>query len=417
MATTISFELDIPGIEIINTTIDKDGKFHIEAKSTVTECKCNQCEKKINKIHSYGDEISIRHLPILGDRECYIHIKPRRFWCEDCKKSPTEQYEWKEHKIQHTYDYEPYILKQLINNTAADVARKENIDEGVVDRILKKHYQKEVNWNDFEELGQIGIDEISLKKGHKDFVTIVTSRNNGEIKILGVLEDKLKDTVKKFLEKIPERLKKTVTSVCSDLYEGFINAAVEVFGEKMRIVADRFHVAKLYRGSFDKLRLKELRRLKKELSKEKYAELKNAMWILRKKRSNLNCKEKKVLEKLFKHSLELKEAYEMRNNLTKIFDTQTSRNGGIRRLKNWIKKVNQSSLMCFETFVGTLTKRMTEIANYFIKRENSGFVEGFNNRIKVLKRRCYGIKSEEYLFQRISLDIDKSYFSSISRQK
>ena len=417
MATTISFELDIPGIEIIKTTIDKNGKFHIEAKSTATECKCNQCEKKITKIHSYGDEISIRHLPILGDKECYIHIKPRRFWCEDCKKSPTEQYEWKGHKIQHTYDYEPYILKQLINSTAADVARKENIDEGVIDRILKKYYQKEVNWNDFEKLGQIGIDEIALKKGHKDFVTIVTSRINGEIKILGVLKDKKKKTVKEFLQKIPKLLKKTVTSVCSDLYEGFINAAAEVFGKKIKIVADRFHVAKLYRGSFDKLRLKELGRLRKNLSKEKYAELKNAMWILRKKSSKLNCKEKKVLKKLFEQSPDLKKAYEMRNNLTEIFDTQTSRNGGIRRLKNWIKKVTQSTLTCFKTFVGTLTKRMIEIANYFIKRENSGFVEGFNNKIKVLKRRCYGIKSEEYLFQRMSLDIDKSYFSSMSKQK
>lgn len=201
------------------------------------------------------------------------------------------------------------------------------------------------------------------------------------------------------------------------MYEGFINAAAEVFGKKIKIVADRFHVAKLYRGSFDKLRLKELGRLRKNLSKEKYAELKNAMWILRKKSSKLNCKETKVLKKLFEQSPDLKKAYEMRNNLTEIFDTQTSRNGGIRRLKNWIKKVTQSTLTCFKKFVGTLTKRMIEIANYFIKRENSGFVEGFNNRIKVLKRRCYGIKSEEYLFQRMSLDIDKSYFSSMSKQK
>jgi len=188
----------------------------------------------------------------------------------------------------------------------------------------------------------------------------------------------------------------------------------------MRIVADRFHVAKLYRGSFEDLRKKEMRRLKKELSAEEYKKLNeptNAMWMLRKKWSKLNCKEKKALEQLFIHSPDLKEAYDLQNNLTKILDTPTSRNGGIRRLKNWIKKVNQSSIKCFKTFIETLTKKMIEIANYFVERENSGFVEGFNNRIKVLKRRCYGITNAKYLFKRLSLDTDKSYFPALIKVK
>ncbi|MGC3834751.1 transposase [Moritella viscosa] len=29
-----------------------------------------------------------------------------------------------------------------------------------------------------------------------------------------------------------------------------------------------------------------------------------------------------------------------------------------------------------------------QIANYFKGRKNSGFVEGLNNKIKVMKRRC-----------------------------
>jgi transposase len=47
-----------------------------------------------------------------------------------------------------------------------------------------------------------------------------------------------------------------------------------------------------------------------------------------------------------------------------------------------------------------------EILNYFVERETSGFVEGFNNRLKVLKRRCYCIFNVDHLFQRISLDLD-----------
>ena len=49
---------------------------------------------------------------------------------------------------------------------------------------------------------------------------------------------------------------------------------------------------------------------------------------------------------------------------------------------------------------------MEEISNYFLARQNSGFVEGLNNKIKVLKRRCYGIFNLSHLFQRLSLDLE-----------
>ena len=49
---------------------------------------------------------------------------------------------------------------------------------------------------------------------------------------------------------------------------------------------------------------------------------------------------------------------------------------------------------------------LDEITNYFLERHTSGFVEGFNNRIKVLKRRCYGIFDAKRLFQRLTLDVN-----------
>ncbi len=109
------------------------------------------------------------------------------------------------------------------------------------------------------------MDEISLKKGHKDFVTIVTSRTGEEVIILAVLKDRKKATVKRFLQTIPERLIKTIKFVCSDMYDGFVNAAKEVISENI-VVIDRFHVAKLYRKCIDDLRKKELKRLKAELT-------------------------------------------------------------------------------------------------------------------------------------------------------
>ncbi len=69
-------------------------------------------------------------------------------------------------------------------------------------------------------------------------------------------------------------------------------------------------------------------------------------------------------------------------------------------------KAIKSGLTCFNNFLSTLDTRMCEIINYFISRQTSGFVEGLNNKIKVTKRRCYGIFNVKHLFQRIHLDID-----------
>ena len=135
------------------------------------------------------------------------------------------------------------------------------------------------------------------------------------------------------------------------------------------------------------------------------------MWAMRKSKEKQSTKERLALSLLFKHSSILGAAYQFSQQMTTILNTKTSRSGGIRRLKNWIKNVKQSDIECYKTFIGTLEKWIIEIANYFVERENSGFVEGFNNRIKVLKRRCYGIVDRTHLYQRISLDLKTSLFS------
>jgi transposase len=67
--------------------------------------------------------------------------------------------------------------------------------------------------------------------------------------------------------------------------------------------------------------------------------------------------------------------------------------------------VRQRELGEFECFLGTIDRWMDEITNYFRGRQTSGFVEGFNNRVKVLTRRCYGIFNVGRLFQRLTLDL------------
>jgi len=138
-----------------------------------------------------------------------------------------------------------------------------------------------------------------MKKGYRDFVTLIAYRINGKVHILGVVEGREKAEIIAFLRKIPRQLRNTIQAACCDLYDGYMNACKAVFKKTVPVVADRFHVRKLYRKSLVNLRKSELLRLKKVLSKTEYAELKSAIAILRKQKDYFTETEKPIVEKLF----------------------------------------------------------------------------------------------------------------------
>jgi transposase len=211
--------------------------------------------------------------------------------------------------------------------------------------------------------------------------------------------------VKAFFASIPKRLRGTIREVCTDMYEGYINAAEEVLGSSVRVVADRFHMAKLYRKGLDGLRKEELKRLKKELPAEDYRGLKGSMWLVRKRPDQFTAEEQGVVKKLFNYSSCLGLAYFLVGTLTAIFDEPLAKSEAQLKIQAWMAVVKDSELTCFDSFLKTLAERMDIITNYFVERHNSGFVEGLNNKVKVIKRRCYGILNRFHLFQRLSIDL------------
>jgi len=188
------------------------------------------------------------------------------------------------------------------------------------------------------------------------------------------------------------------------MYDGYVNAAKEVFKEKVPVIVDRFHVAQLYRKSLVTLRKNELARLRKELTTEEYQSLKTAIAILKRNKEFVTKEEHKSLKLLFRYSPALKAAHKLCCQLTGIYNSHIGKRKARRKINEWISKVEVSDVSCFNSFIGTLEKFKTEIIAYFKGRNTSGFVEGFNNKVKVLKRRCYGIFNENTLFRRLFLD-------------
>lgn len=409
---TIAFPLDIPDVQVSSVHQNQQGDYIITVESTQGYAVCQHCGRQTRRFNGYGRWIQLRHLPILGHR-VYLRLRPKRYLCPDCGgKTTTQDLEWYTAKSPHTKAYDQYLMVQLINSTVQDVSRKENIGYAAVEGAVERYLNTRVNWEEFDELGVLGIDEIALTKGRRNFVAIITTQQAaGHVAVLAVLADRKKKTVKQFLNTIPQRLRPTMTSVCTDMWDGYVNAVQEFATEHadvtLNVVVDRYHVAKHYRACVDEVRKQERRRLKKELSPGDYDEIvKGMMWIIRKNNRDLTTEERQRLRRLFAHAPELKLAYTFREELTAIFELPLTAQKAETRLLKWAAKVRRSTLTCFDTFLTTLHNWLDEIVNYFVDRLTSGFVEGLNNKIKTLKRRCYGITRVRTLFQRLYLDLE-----------
>lgn len=194
MAAELKIPLDIPKVEVLDTEITNNGRLIISVESQVETISCGICHQPISCNYGHGDPIELRHLSVLG-LETYLRIRPRRGQCQSCLHEPTttQVLDWYQQRSPHTRAYDAYLLKQLVNSTIEDVSLRENLGYDAIIGALNRQVDKEINWAEVEDLCTVGIDEIALKKGRKNYAAIVTGRQtNGKIRVLAVLPDRKK---------------------------------------------------------------------------------------------------------------------------------------------------------------------------------------------------------------------------------
>ena len=81
-----------------------------------------------------------------------------------------------------------------------------------------------------------------------------------------------------------------------------------------------------------------------------------------------------------------------------VFGMQ-ERRVGAAFLRNWKASLAGQGLKPYEKFAEMIDRHWDGIATYCQPENNVslGFVEGLNNKIRVLQRRAYGLRDEEYL--------------------
>ncbi len=256
MESTFQVLLNLPDVRVLSVSKTDRDEWIIRLESTLSSAVCKRCGREIEDLHGLGEPIRLRHLPIF-EQSVFLELRPKRYRCRYCERRPTttQRCGWYDERSPNTRAYEQMALRLLVNSTLADTARKLSVSEETIEGILDRYIETKVNWDQYSYLGLIGIDEVALKKGHRDYVAIITMPlEGGGVSVLGVLADRKKETLKAFLGAIPARLRRTIRGVCTDMHEGYVRAYFEEELPRAKVIVDRFHVARAYRDCADEVR-------------------------------------------------------------------------------------------------------------------------------------------------------------------
>jgi transposase len=208
-------------------------------------------------------------------------------------------------------------------------------------------------------------------------------------RVLDVLPERDKDLIVRYLRENKDGLLANLEEVTTDMWDGYVNAVLEVFLGKVRVTIDRFHVMKNFQECLTEAR----RQIQRGLGKEAAKELKGTRWLWQKNWENLEEPERQRLEELKGRFPQLKALAEQRESLRAIFEDEKVRTAeeGARRLKEWLGQALACGLKALVRFGNTLTNWLDKIANYFVNRSSNGRTEGFNHGLRSILWRAFGM--------------------------
>lgn len=381
--STIEILLNLPYVQVSAVYLEKS-TLHIHCHSLLEETICPNCLKKLCKVKKKVTRL-VRDLSIVGN-VVQLHLESRQFYCSDCNRYVHEHFSFVDSSRTMTTRYEKYVYECCRHSSVERVVVQENIVWDTVQSIFTRYAQKETQFLKTYQPARIGIDEFALKKGHKDFATVIVDLDKGHV--LDVLNFRTKEELIAYFKAKGTDFCSKIEVFSCDLWDGFLTTAKTVF-PNADMVADRFHVFKLLNEVLDKERKKLRHEFKND---EDYKAIK---WLLFKPWESLNDKQKRMLLRAFRKSNALRQLYFVKNELRNIFESPYSKEQAQSHLKEWIEQAKNLKQNVLNGFINTLERHFDNILNFFTHRVSNAIVEGVNNVIKAIKRNGYGFRNFE----------------------
>src|SRR3954449_11455248 len=405
---SVTIEVDLPpGVEITAYERHQDGHGFEVQWPLPERCRCERCGHEDRAHIEYKTSPqAVRDLDVWGQPSFWIYQAPFHR-CARCDYRQHLIPPFKRKDTAYTYRFEQFVLRSLIGSTSEDVARRLGISAETVERIVEYQVAEDREIDPQRVITDIGLDELSLKKRYRLYVTLLTDLSDpARPQILAVARGKDIAAAEKCLDLLSEEQRQHVRTHRVDMGSSYPSACAARL-KNSRAVTDRFHVAKKFNEVVDTLRKKLTREYKAKLNKADRKAFRGQMWAFRRDPEGLTAEEEEALRGLFGKVPKLEELYQVRLRFKAIFDTARDRITAARRLRDLRREAERSGLE-LAPFFATYDRWKTEILNYFDARQTSAAVEGINNKARVITKRTYGLKSAQSLWNRLILDLNRA---------
>ena len=304
------------------------------------------------------------------------------------------------------------------------------------DRLQRQHKNHLSDFKDWDQLAhakdwllfqknigkRLSIDEVALSQG--ELYTIVTNKQaKGRAgSIVAIVEGTRADKVIKCLLQMPSHIRRKVKEITLDMAPTMKLIAKTCFVKATQVI-DRFHVQKLALEALQEVRIKhrwEAIDLENEAilaAKKKGVDyipetlitgdtrkqlLARSRYLLYKSREKWTIKQQLRAQVLFEEYPEIKQAYDLSQQLREFFNTKQGKDVALTKLAHWYKDVEESGLKSFSTIMNTVKINYQEIVNYFENRSTNAAAESFNAKIKAFRAQFRGVRNKEYFLYRLT---------------
>ncbi len=350
---------------------------------------CPSCGQMTAKVHSIS--MQTKRDRRLWDKPVYLVLRKRRFCCLGCGKVFTESDTVCGARRRTSERFRCQLGQEAIDQPVRHVAKREGVGEALVRRCFTEEARL---WLEAPlksiPTSILGLDEFSVKKGRVYDTAIVDLKGR---QVIGVVSGHRQKEVEDFFNNLPQPEK--VRVVVMDMHEPF-RQAVEMCLPQAKVVADKFHVLMHVHQALDQARVGL------QPAKGRRGELFHARYLLLRASERLTPQGYARLMEVLRQYPILARAWRLKEAFRTWYGC-SSRSEAEARLAQWEDAVREDGPMPFKGLLPMLRIWRNEILNYFDYRYTNGFLEGKNNRIKVIKRVAYGYRNRANFRQRILL--------------
>jgi transposase len=380
--------LNLPGIDVEDYKIFDD-QIILEVEAHAVRAVCPRCQTASTHLHQ-NHGYFVRDLSLMG-RSVLLKVNRRQFKCVPCGKPFSEELDFVGKQRKHTHRFAAMIVGQVLHSDLHNVGQQNDLTDEEVWSIVE-YISKKKLVIDLSRLKRLGIDEIALRKGQGEYITVLVDLDR-RIPVAFVCSRKHKD-IKEVLKGWGLEVLNQIIEVSIDM-SGNYRGLVQRLMPDANIIADRFHVMKLVGEELNSAIIqvkKAAESMTNEAEKMQLEEaLKQSKYAILKPEDSLTEKQQLKLAEVKRVSPLLAEMHQQKEAFRDIFETAKDWSEGTFRLLDWLVDSETN----FTKSVGTIKRWLSEITGYFDHRTTSGAVEGINNRLKLIKRLGYGFRNFE----------------------